>query len=135
MFKTYDAELEGKVGVPEFSFVLRDLVASKHISSRVVFDDVIDLLDEVGDNCIYLNSFIKWLESVRVLILFRWFLYTFALYLFLLCINPIYFLRSIFSQDPSTVSNSKKCKIQELFPFPMYLSLICYYFSQPLCLA
>ena len=77
MFKTYDAELEGKVGVPEFSFVLRDLVASKHISSRVVFDDVIDLLDEVGDNCIYLNSFIKWLESVRIFCAFC-FLYLFA---------------------------------------------------------
>jgi len=63
IFKTYDGGLEGRVGVPHFSFVFRDLVAAKHITSRVVFDDVVDLLDEEGENFIYLNRFIKWLEG------------------------------------------------------------------------
>eukprot|EP01032_Pedospumella_encystans_P021224 gene21224-24086_t len=63
VFKTYDANLEGKVGIPHFSFVFRDLVASKHISSRVNFDDVVDLLDETEEGVVYLNAFIRWLEG------------------------------------------------------------------------
>lgn len=63
MFKKFDGSLEGRVKLSHFNFVFRDLVEQKHISSKVDFQSVADQLCCDDDKCIYLNSFIAWLES------------------------------------------------------------------------
>ena len=64
VFKTYDGGLEGRVKLSHFSFIFRDLVEKKYISSRVDFDGIVAFLDPDGDDFIELNGFIKWMETV-----------------------------------------------------------------------
>lgn len=52
--------------ISNFGFIFKDLVANKHISSKLFFRDVVEKLDEEKDGVINLNNFISWIESVRV---------------------------------------------------------------------
>ena len=64
IFKTYDGPMEGRVKISNFNFIFRDLVANRHISTKLLLSDVHAILDEHGDGYIYLNKFISWIDTV-----------------------------------------------------------------------
>jgi len=66
IFKGYDGNLSGSVKISNFGFIFKDLVANKHISSKLFFRDIVAKLDVEKDECIYLNNFMAWIESVSV---------------------------------------------------------------------
>lgn len=50
--------------ISNFGFIFKDLVANKHISSKLFFRDIVEKLDVEKDGCINLNNFVSWIESV-----------------------------------------------------------------------
>lgn len=64
IFKSYDGNLAGAVKISNFGFIFKSLVENKHISTKIVFRDVLAKLDTENDGNIYLNAFIAWIEGV-----------------------------------------------------------------------
>ena len=68
IFKSYDGNLAGAVKISNFGLIFKSLVENKHISTKIVFRDVLAKLETENDGNIYLNAFIAWIEGVSVFI-------------------------------------------------------------------
>ena len=67
IFKSYDPKMDGFVKVAMFSFMFRDLIQVKHVNGKLEFGTVVARLDPMDEGVIQLNTFISWLDTVRLL--------------------------------------------------------------------